>query len=278
MYMRTRFLSFFVLPVLLLSGIAHAAQQTSYYLALGDSLAIGIQPSANGDVPTNQGYADDLYAVLHARAKGLSLAKLGCSGETTTSMIEGGICTYAQGSQLAAALEFLQTHNVSLVTIDIGANDIDHCISVTGINTACVTAALAAVETNLPQILAALRSAAGPNTPIVGMNYYDPFLAAWVLVSNGQTLATESLQAANGFNSLLESIYQAFAIPVADVATAYRISDFAQVPIIKLPLNVFLTLTWTWMAAPAPLGPDIHPNAVGYAAIAAAFADKILVP
>jgi lysophospholipase L1-like esterase len=258
--------------------MAHAAQQTSYYLALGDSLAIGIQPSANGDVPTNQGYADDLYAVLHARSKGLALEKLGCSGETTTSMIEGGICTYAQGSQLAAALAFLQTHTVSLVTIDIGANDVDHCISVTGINTACVTAALASVETNLPHILAELRAAAGPNTLIVGMNYYDPFLAAWVLVSNGQALATESLQATNGFNTLLEGIYQAFAIPVANVAAAYQINNFTQVPIVKLPLNVFLTLTLTWMAAPPPLGPDIHPNDVGYAAIAVAFADKILTP
>lgn len=276
--MRTRLVSLFTLVVLLFPGMAHAAQQTSYYLALGDSLAIGIQPSATGDIPTNQGYADDLYAVLHARSKGLALEKLGCSGETTTSMIEGGICTYAQGSQLAAALAFLQTHTVSLVTIDIGANDVDHCISVTGINTACVTAALASVETNLPQILAELRSAAGPNTLIVGMNYYDPFLAAWVLVSNGQALATESLQATNGFNTLLEGIYQAFAIPVANVAGAYQIGNFTQVPIVKLPLNVFLTLTLTWMAAPPPLGPDIHPNAVGYAAIAAAFADKILTP
>jgi hypothetical protein len=53
------------------------------------------------------------------------------------------------------------------------------------------------------------------------MNYYDPFLAAWLLVSNGQALATESLQATNGFNTLLETIYQAFAIPAADVANAY---------------------------------------------------------
>jgi hypothetical protein len=34
---------------------------------------------------------------------------------------------------------------------------------------------------------------------------------------------------------------------------------------------VFLTLTRTWMAAPAPYGPDIHPNAAGYAVIAGAF-------
>jgi hypothetical protein len=75
------------------------------------------------------------------------------------------------------------------------------------------------------------------------MNYYDPFLAAWVLVSNGQALAAESLTATNGFNTLLEGIYQGFSIPVADVATTFQINNTAQIPIVKLPVNVFLTLT-----------------------------------
>jgi hypothetical protein len=38
---------------------------------------------------------------------------------------------------------------------------------------------------------------------------------------------------------------------------------------------VFITLTWTWMGAPPPLGPDVHPNAIGYLAIAGAFAGTI---
>ena|SRR3984957_19848763 len=104
------------------------------------------------------------------------------------------------------------------------------------------------------------------------MNYYDPFLAAWPLGSNGQALAGESLLAASFF---LESVYQAFNIPVADVAQAFHIYDFALVPNINLPLNVFLTLTWTWMGAPPPIGPNIHANAAGYAVIAGAFANKI---
>jgi lysophospholipase L1-like esterase len=62
---------------------------------------------------------------------------------------------------------------------------------------------------------------------------------------------------------------------VADVAKAYHISDFTAIPVINLPLNVFLTLSWTWMGAPAPFGPDIHPNAAGYAVIAGAFAEQI---
>ncbi len=276
--MRIRVVSLSILLMMWGAALAHATVQPTYYLALGDSLAIGLQPSATGDVPTKQGYADDLYAVYRTRIPGLGLAKLGCSGETTTSMIQGGVCSYAQGSQLAAALNFLQTHKVAFVTLDIGANDIDKCIGLSGINTRCFENGLTNIGNNLPRILAELRNAAGPNTLIVGMNYYDGFLAAWTLVANGPALAKASLQATNLFNSVLQSAYQAFSIPVSNVARAYHINNFTLVPVINLPLNVFLTLTWTWMGAPAPLGPDIHPNAVGYAVIAGAFAEKIPVP
>jgi lysophospholipase L1-like esterase len=274
--MRIRLVSLFILVVLTCAAMAHAAVPLTYYLALGDSLAIGIQPSASGDVATKQGYANDLFAVMRTRIPGLKLTKLGCSGETTTSMILGGICNYAQGNQLAAAVSFLETHPVALVTLDIGANDIDHCISISGIDLVCVQTAFSTVASNLPQILTELRTAAGPNTDIVAMNYYDPFLAAWTLGANGQKLARASLQATIAFNSILETAYQVFSIPVANVARAYRISDFTPIPFGNLPLNVFLTLTWTWMGAPPPFGPDVHPNAVGYAVIAGAFAEKIL--
>ena len=276
--MRIRLVSLSVLIMLCGWAQAQSGTLSTYYLALGDSLAIGIQPSPSGDVPTNQGYADDLYAVFHKRLPSLALAKLGCSGETTTTMIQGGICSYAEGSQLAAALNFLQTHAVSFITLDIGANDIDHCIGVTGINKLCFTNGLASVGANVPQILAELRNAAGPNTAIVAMNYYNPFLAVWTFGPIGQALAEESLQAMLVFNSALESAYQAFSVPVADVAGAYRIRDFTLVPVINLPLNVSLTLTWTWMGAPPPLGPDVHPNATGYTVIAGAFLNKITAP
>jgi hypothetical protein len=43
------------------------------------------------------------------------------------------------GSQLAAAVSFLETHHVRLITLDIGANDIDHCISFWPIDRKIVT-------------------------------------------------------------------------------------------------------------------------------------------
>jgi lysophospholipase L1-like esterase len=273
--MRIRLVSLPALLTLWAATIAHAAAPPTYYLALGDSLAIGIQPSANGDVATNQGYADDLFAVFRTRIPGLNLAKLGCSGETTTTMIQGGICSYPQGSQLAAAVSFIETHHVALVTLDIGANDIDHCISTSGIDPVCVETATTSVASNLPQILTELRTATGPDTLIVAMNYYDPFLAAWTLGAAGQALAKESVVATTAFNGLLVTVYQAFSVPVADVAHAYRITDFTPIPFINLPVNVFLTLSWTWMGASPPFGPDVHPNAVGYAVIAGAFVEKV---
>jgi lysophospholipase L1-like esterase len=274
--MRIRVVCLSILLMLGGASIAHAAATPVYYLALGDSLAIGIQPSANGDVPTKQGYADDLFAVFRTRVPGLTLTKLGCSGETTTTMIEGGICSYAQGSQLAAAVSFIETHRVALITIDIGANDIDHCISTTGIDPVCIETGSASVASNLPQILGELRAAAGSNTLIVAMNYYDPFLAAWTLGSEGQALAEESVVATTAFNGLLQTAYAAFSIPVADVAHAFQITNFTPIPFINLPVNVLLTLSWTWMGVPPPLGPDIHANAIGYAVIAGAFAEKIV--
>src|SRR5215831_9927421 len=98
-----------------------ASVRVSYYLSLGDSLSQGVQPdSAGASVPTRQGYADLLYAELRRGDPGLRLVKLGCSGETTHTMINGGICSYPGGSQLATAASFVHAHRgrVSLITID----------------------------------------------------------------------------------------------------------------------------------------------------------------
>lgn len=275
--MRIRLVALFVLVWLCGAAAVRAAEGPTYYLALGDSLAVGVQPSPTGDISTDQGYVDDLYGLFRLRMPGLALAKLGCSGETTTSMINGGECSYPEGSQLNAAVSFLETHQVRLVTLDIGADDVDHCFNAPGIE-ACVEAAIPTLSNNLVSILEQLRAAAGEQTLIVAMNYYDPFLAAWTEGANGQALARESAAATTGFNSVLESIYESFAVPVADVARAYQITNFTLIPDLDLPVNVLLALTWTWVGAPPPLGPDVHPNAAGYAVIAGAFAKTIATP
>ena len=71
------------------------------------------------------------------------------------------------------------------------------------------------------------------------------------------------------FNQALAGAYHTLQIPVADVESTFRTRSF--------PANVILALGWTWMSAPPPRGPDVHPNPLGYAAIAAAFAKTIAV-
>ena len=89
----------------------------TYYLALGDSLAQGVQPNAAGvSVMTRDGYPDQVYASLHASRPGLKLVKLGCPGETTASMINGGICRYRDGSQRnGVAVDEAVAHVVEIV-------------------------------------------------------------------------------------------------------------------------------------------------------------------
>jgi lysophospholipase L1-like esterase len=275
--MRARLIGYGLLLALTIASRA-GASDFPYYLALGDSLAVGIQPDAKGDyATTNQGYADDLYAFFHANVPSLKLEKLGCSGETTASMAvgRGSPCSYQAGSQLAQAIKFLHTHRVALITIDIGADDLLQCFDVESahIDQGCITTAAQTTPYYLDGILSQLRAAA-PNALIVGMNYYDPFLAAWLLGPKGQALASLSLSFVTAFNGDLASIYRANQIPVADVAGTFRVDSTS--PRITGP-NITLGLVWTWMSAQSPRGPDVHPNAFGYFAIASAFARVIAV-
>ena len=109
------------------AGGSSADKAKLYYLSVGDSLAAGVQPIGNPDelFRTDRGYAEQLLQTARARYPKLALEKLGCPGETTTTMIQGGICTYDEGSQLDEAIAFLHAHRqfVAFVTIDIGAND-----------------------------------------------------------------------------------------------------------------------------------------------------------
>ncbi len=259
------------------SGAAFGSESPLYYVALGDSLAVGFQPSTTGGHPTNHGYVDDLYALARLRLPGLQLLKLGCAGETSATMVNGGICSYAPfSSQLDESIAFLvaHPHQVAFVTVDIGSNDVDHCYTLNPLAVAqgCFQTGLSATVTYLSHILLALRGAA-PGVPIIGMNYFNPFLAGWELFPGpvGQTFAIDSELAADAFNNALDAVYSSFEVPVADVASAFHSDDFSPVPVLGVPLNVFLVLTWTWMGAPPPLGPDVHPNVAGYGVIAAAF-------
>ena len=259
------------------------------YLSLGTSLAAGVQPDAIGEnQPTDDGYADQLLEIIEPLGgRKLKLIKLGCPGETTVTMMEGGNenCEYDEGSQLAQALVTLRAHKdkIALITIDIGVNDIlqADCIDDNGnVDVVCIILAVNQIGTNLPMILTAIRDVA-PNIPIVGMNYYNPFLAAWL--TGNQALAFQSDFLANLLlnQGTLAPAYGAFGIPVADVYSAFNSGDFDTMvpfppPFFMVPLNVATLCTLTYNCTPPPVGPNIHANPDGYGVIAGAFAAVLL--
>ena len=248
--------------------------RAQYYVSLGDSLSVGIQPDATGaNQPSDVGYADQVYGALLPAMPRLQLVKLGCSGETTQTMIEGGICAYEKGSQLDEAVAFLRTHRpfVKLVAIDIGADDLLPCAGETTVDLACVQSAFDQVPGRLFQILRALRQAAGPDVPIVAINYYNPLVAAWLQGGAGQELALQSASLLGEFNAMLRAIYGLFSVPVGDVAAAFDSADFSTIVVVPglgpVPQNVALVCGLTWMCVFPPQGPNVHPTADGYGVI-----------
>jgi lysophospholipase L1-like esterase len=220
-----------------------------------------------------------LYANLHANDANLQLNNLGCPGETSGTMISGGICSYPKGNQLDEAVHFLRSHplRVKLITIDIGANDVDGCLSGGTIDQTCINNGLQAIAKNLTKIVVRLRLVA-PFVKIVGMNYYDPFLAAYLQGPSGPALAQQSLSLGTTLNNELAAIYHLGGFKVADVAGAFSTDDFTTMvplaPGVTVPLDVARICQWTWMCT-VPPGPDIHANAAGYAVMAQAFAAQL---
>jgi lysophospholipase L1-like esterase len=266
---------------------ASASSDAVYYLSLGDSLAQGVQPVSSGaQHTTDQGYVDDLYAHYHAETKfssSLTSVKLGCSGATTTSMINGtdSLCKYQQGSQLNGALAFIKAHKskIALITIDIGADDIVPCFEDSNISSSCMKKGLAEVSSDLPKILSALRKAAGPKTVISSMSLYDPWLAYYLLGSQGKAVAEQSLSYMETFNSLLAADFKPYDVKKADVWGTFDSADYTQSAATATngtqPLDVARICQWTWMCSAQPIGQNVHANATGYKQIAAAY-EKII--
>ncbi|RDI49918.1 SGNH/GDSL hydrolase family protein [Nocardia mexicana] len=253
--------------VLLLPGSPSArAEEPKYYLALGDSLAVGSQ---FGRGPTDEGYADNLHAALADRHPGLRLVKLGCGGETTTTMLEGGICPYPEGSQLAAAASFLRRHagEVAYVTLDIGANNTE-CVLHGDL--ACGVRGGGALLTELSGIASRLRQAGGDTPVYAAMTYYDPGLAAWLGGVPGRAVAAASVPLVDLFNTWGRTVYHANGFAVADINAAFDTHDFTPITDPRygtIPLNVARICAWTYQCTDN----DGHATAAGYRRIADTF-------
>jgi lysophospholipase L1-like esterase len=265
------------------SGATTATPESPpYYLALGGSGSVGFQPTfahPHGQ-RTDAGYANDLAVRESSRWPGLALVKLGCPGTTTQTMIGGGgHCIYASGSQLQAALSFLDTHpSTVLITVDLGFNDVVRCMHAMEVNDACVDLALADVQSQLPQILAAVRRAAPAHAYVLGVGHYDPYLGDDVRGPDGVTFARDSLSVIDRLNDVLRAAYAQADVPMANVGAAFELGDRTLVDVAghgRVPAEVARTCSLTWMCAAAPLGPNSHPNDDGYSVVSDALATAL---
>lgn len=243
-----------------------------YYLALGTSLAFGLQP--NGD--NNHGYPQQWFTLLQ-REGSKSLTNYGCPGITSTEMISRINCAVAHNSyngesQLGAALTFIASHRhqVSPVSLDMGSNDLlpDIHVSLTPAGFVCTfnpatiqqdenTLDANLRETILPQLVTALQNRGGQLTgDLVVMNYYYPF----------QNVCPGTLGLFQAFNARIVADVAFVAhekhvrIPIADVFTAF---GGPAVPNPKLCL-------YTWFC-PQQGTFDVHANTRGYGVIAQTF-------
>lgn len=287
-----RLVSLFALALVAVLGVAPGgsgaddASLHGFYLALGASLSLGYQPTADSPdgAPTAEGYANDLVAHEAARGVDLQLTQLGCVGENTVTMISGAdTCYHSDGSQLAAAVSFLTSHRdeAGLVTIDLGFNNVMSCLRDHDVEGTCVESHLFQVRADMAAILDDVRSAAGPDVTIVGLTHYDPFVADADPGRLGRSFAKKSADALARLNDTLTAVYHDAGVPVADVAGAFgdgeRVSATGPEGTVAARAAA-RTCALTWMCQPAPFGPDVHPNAAGYAVIAAAIEDVLPSP
>ncbi len=190
-----------------------------YYLALGDSV-----PVWNG----SDSYPYQIASNYSSTNPGLQVVDMACSSETTGTMLANSLCAPApQRSQQQEAVAFLQAHQgqVALITIDIGGNDLLPCVNGLTVNLGCIQQAESTMVQNLDTILNGLRQTVGPTVPIVGMNYYDPFLGDWLAGGSTQVEANLSVSLVTNLNTLLAGAYQRVGAPVADVESAFKTTD-----------------------------------------------------
>jgi lysophospholipase L1-like esterase len=165
----------------------------SYYLALGDSITYGFQPTKAkpGALPSafGTGYVDGFAARLRKLSPQIQVVNYGCPGESTVTFTRGRCPAFAdriklhdafRGPQLEAALSFLRAHpgQVSPITLTLWGNDwfpllLDQCKG----DRACVRkrgpSTIAAFGSRLTSIVQRLRAAA-PTAEIIVTGAWNP--------------------------------------------------------------------------------------------------------
>ena len=237
-----------------------------YYLALGDSITYGFQPTkAKAGAPPSAfdtGFVNVFAARLRKLSPKIQVVNYGCPGESTKTFVDGGcpgrgdvrgLHDAFKGAQLDAALAFVRAHpgEVSPITLTLYGNDwlpllLDTCKG----NVACVRkrgpSATASFASRLSSILQRLRAAA-PRAVIIVTGAWNP--------------DPNQLQE-------LSPIYRSLEASIARAATGSRARIAKMLPVFNPPGNVgtqrarLCALTFICSKG------DPHPTDAGYRVMA----------
>lgn len=249
-------------------------------VSLGDSLSRGVQPLGDGGalIATDRGYVPRLATLLRRRHGRVGVVQAGCGGADVETLLRGGRCApraavpYANdgpaSSQVAWAAQRLRSRGAAptLVTLDVGGNDVLRCLSPDRRRIArCLAAQEPGVERGLRRIARTLKRAAGPRTVLVGATVHEPFVGLLrVGVVPRRTVLAFHRAIRDRVNPRLARILRDEGWLVADLGRALG----GNAPIVgKDPRPVRAACDLTWMCALN----DVHLTDAGYARAARLF-------
>ena len=228
-----------------------------YYLALGDSIAYGFQPTKANATRASAfpGYVDVFAARLRKLSPQIEVVNYGCPGETSVTFTRGRCPTLAEGvklhdafrgSQLKAALAFLRAHpgQVSPITLTLWGADLAP-LSAKGRR---ARAAIASFAPRFDAILRQLRAAA-PNADII-------VTGAWNPEANGLAQTTPLYRSVD---AAIRRAATGSRARVADMFAAFNGSGTVRAQKARLCRLTFACKN------------DPHPTDAGYGAMADAF-------
>ncbi len=239
----------------------------SYFLALGDSIAYGFQPTKKPGARASTfdtGYVD-VFAARLRKLSPIEVVNYGCPGESTVTFVRGGCPGLAdgfklhdafRGPQLEAAESFLRAHpgQVSPVTLTLWGNDwlpllLDKCKGDVGCVRKLGPRTIASFGSRLTSILQRLRAAAP---------------TAEIIVTGAWNIDPDRL-------AQLQPIYRSLDASIARAASASRARVAKALPVFNPAGNVRVQrrrlCTLTFICSKG----DPHPTDVGYRALADAF-------
>jgi lysophospholipase L1-like esterase len=227
-----------------------------YYLALGDSIAYGFQPTKANATRASafRGYVDIFAARLRKLSPQIEVVNYGCPGESSVTFAKGRCPTLPgaklhdkyRGPQLKAAVSFLRAHSgqVSPITLTLWGAELAP-LSAKG------NRAQKAIASFAPRFTAILRQlrAAAPNADII-------VTGAWNPEANGLARTTPLYRQVD---VAIRRAARASRARVVNMFAAFNGSGNVQAQKARLCRLTFACKN------------DPHPNDAGYRAMAEAF-------